>query len=278
MGFPKLTIITVVRNNLAGLESTFTSLLPLLKGDLHWEHLIIDASPEVHRAWLDSWQSKYASYPLRQIAQLPKGVYPAMNEGISQSSGDVLWFLHAGDALHDRETLERACARMQAEEPRIVCAGTRLLRKNIFTYGLRAPDTLWDGVYGRNRFCQQAMLYRREIFRKLGQFSPEYQLASDYDFHLRAALANMPYTAVRGWLVDYDREGLSANTGQVLQEIQQIHFRHRERLSAATVMSFKFFHAQEKMRIQVFERLQKNRFAGLMRRVWYFWKGTGGGA
>ena len=52
MGFPKLTIITVVRNNLAGLESTFASLLPLLKGDLLWEHLLIDASPEAHEPWL----------------------------------------------------------------------------------------------------------------------------------------------------------------------------------------------------------------------------------
>jgi putative colanic acid biosynthesis glycosyltransferase len=88
-----ITVITVVRDDLNGLIKTGESLRPAIGRDVDW--VIIDSSQESVEKELSNHNFIYTlSY------MPPRGIYAAMNAGISRSKGKWLWFLNAGDEMN----------------------------------------------------------------------------------------------------------------------------------------------------------------------------------
>jgi glycosyltransferase involved in cell wall biosynthesis len=98
----KLSIVTVVRNDLSGLIRTKQSLEALAAS--HFEWVIIDSSDNpINHSKLINQEGVEIVYRY----QTPAGIYAAMNLGFSQSRGEWLWFLNAGDeAILDWKKLE----------------------------------------------------------------------------------------------------------------------------------------------------------------------------
>lgn len=265
MSFRLLSIITPVYRDAEALERTCRSLAQLMDGALPWEHVIIDSSPELTQKVREALP---ASWPLVHLVRDPAGVSAAQNEGVYGASGEIIWFLNAGDTLHSREALERACARFSGG-PLLVCSSARLFRAGKYLYSVSAPETLWDGVRGKNRICHQALLYAREVFRKVGAFDLSYRLAADYDHHLRCALAHIPYEVEKGALVDYDMGGLSSNVESVFAEFRAVHRKHADALGAAGSAGFSFLRFWEWNRIRLFRRLAQSPIGSALRSIWY---------
>ncbi|CAH2030477.1 glycosyltransferase family 2 protein [Trichlorobacter ammonificans] len=152
---PRLSIITVVRNDAVGLQRTLASVSRWKGG--RTEYLIIDGAStdgtlqvvEAYRALVD-----------HLLSEPDNGIYDAMNKGIALARGDFLLFLNAGDELL-----------VDPEELLDGCGDTTVL-----VYGranMRNPDGSLSYVKGKRlksnfRFfkgmplCHQAILYRRE--------------------------------------------------------------------------------------------------------------------
>ena len=100
MAEPLFSIITVCYNAADTIERTLKSVDSQSCKD--YEHLIVDG------ASTDGTTSKVFALknPLRRMVSEPdKGIYDAMNKGMSFASGKYLIFLNAGDAFHDSEVL-----------------------------------------------------------------------------------------------------------------------------------------------------------------------------
>src|SRR4051812_9372166 len=96
----KLSIITVNLNNAEGLETTIKSVTGQKNRD--FEFIIIDG------ASTDNSLKVLADYDKQidlWISEKDKGIYEAMNKGISKSNGAYLLFLNSGDYLYSEDTI-----------------------------------------------------------------------------------------------------------------------------------------------------------------------------
>jgi putative colanic acid biosynthesis glycosyltransferase len=94
---PKITVITISLENYSGLKETVDSLLA--QTNFQFEHLIVDGgSKDSTVAFLEQLQ---VPWNLKWISEKDQGRYEAMNKGVSQSTGEFVWFLNSGDKAAD---------------------------------------------------------------------------------------------------------------------------------------------------------------------------------
>lgn len=139
------------------------------------------------------------------ISEKDKGVYDAMNKGISMSRGEWVYFLGTDDALHDANVISRVLS--AADSACQVVYGDVVSTKY---------NTAYDGEFDlekilRKNICHQAIFYRKELFDILGVFSLRYKILADYEFNLRWILnTDIKHKYVDVVVADYGDEGISS--------------------------------------------------------------------
>ena len=100
-----LSIITINRNNAAGLEKTMRSVASQIGGD--FEYVVIDgASTDGSVEVIHSCEATFGER-MKWISEPDKGIYNAMNKGIGMATGDYLQFLNSGDTLVSDDVTKR---------------------------------------------------------------------------------------------------------------------------------------------------------------------------
>ncbi len=91
---PWLSIVTVVKDDVDGFRRTADSLRAQDVDGVEW--VVIDSSADLGeiRAAIDA-----AALTAEYHWTTPAGVYPAMNAGLAEATGDYVLFLNAGDTL-----------------------------------------------------------------------------------------------------------------------------------------------------------------------------------
>lgn len=266
---PELSIITITYNDPAGLEATLRSLQPLAGSSLSWEHVIVDSSPEMN-------EHLFSEARVRRLVSKPAGIYSAMNFGVEAAKGEFLWFLNGGDRLKNAEALLSAVrALREAPSADIAHSTAELYRQGKFLYA-QPPRTGIFPMLGINRICHQALLYRAKLIRDLSGFSEEFQLAADYELHLRAHARGARTVIVPGTLVEYDMGGQSAtSTGKALREFGTVH----EKLGRAGQLPYIKLHrlvlSLESARITITRALTGTRVGAWLRNARYALKRLG---
>ena len=91
---PKVSIITVVRNNQDGLQKTLENLTGLDYPAV--ELVVVDgASTDGTLGVVEKFADRMAYW----VSEPDNGLYDAMNKGILAATGDYLWFVNAGDTV-----------------------------------------------------------------------------------------------------------------------------------------------------------------------------------
>ncbi|BAI71963.1 colanic acid biosynthesis glycosyl transferase [Azospirillum sp. B510] len=177
---PRLAIVTVVRDDLAGLVDTHDSLRGQLGPDVLW--LVADGASSDGGA---DWLADHADIPAWWRSACDSGLYDAMNEAIDAARGlgaSHLLFLNAGDRLAAADGAGRlmraigrhpACALLYGDALERLEDGRILLK--------RARSRRWApfGMFTHH----QAMIYRVAALSGL-RFDPAYRIAADYAFTL----------------------------------------------------------------------------------------------
>lgn len=90
----KISVITVVFNDLPGLHSTMASVMA--SGFSEYEHIIVNGStkPEV-----EDYLATITDPRVRSISEQDEGIYDAMNKGLKIADGQYVVFINAGDEL-----------------------------------------------------------------------------------------------------------------------------------------------------------------------------------
>ena len=106
---PTVSIITITYNAERFLERTIQSLVAQQATD--YEYILIDgASTDGTLAIV----RRYERHITHWISEPDKGLYDAMNKGLHRARGEYVWFMNAGDELHDPQTLPRLLAQIEA--------------------------------------------------------------------------------------------------------------------------------------------------------------------
>ena len=89
---PKLSVITVVFNDVRHIERTLLSVLDQTYDNI--EYVIIDgASNDGTLDVIKRYQHRVA----KLITEPDKGIYDAMNKGLAAATGDYVVFMNSGD-------------------------------------------------------------------------------------------------------------------------------------------------------------------------------------
>jgi putative colanic acid biosynthesis glycosyltransferase len=227
---PLFSIITVALNDLGGLQRTHGSLIAQTCRDFDW--IVVDGgSRDGTLEYLLSHQHDLAWWR----SAPDRGLYDAMNSGLSVARGDYLIFLNAGDTLPDPDTLERLARTIrERSEPPDFIYGNALERgtgNRLLTKRARSHRFAWYGMFTHH----QAMVYRRALVEGL-RFDLAWEIGADYAFTLDTLSKSVRVVRLDAALVLFEGGGRS-QTLAALGRREQAEIR-RNRLNMPIVSSF----------------------------------------
>lgn len=187
MNPPLFSIITPTLQCEGKIGSTAASVLNQEPGS--WEYLVLDGgSTDGTPDRLRALAAALPSAPMRLFFEPDRGIYDAMNKGIGLATGRFVLFLGAGDRLRPGILGELAAdlARLEAADPDN--HQQRMVYGDVWWEG---RDAIHGGEFSPRRLCfdnicQQAILYERRLFERLGSFNLRYPLCADHALNIRA--------------------------------------------------------------------------------------------
>jgi glycosyltransferase involved in cell wall biosynthesis len=219
----RFTVVTITYNAEAVLQRTLQSVHRQTYGGV--EHLIIDgASKDGTLQMAEDYKrlSDQSELGHKVIikSEPDKGIYDAMNKGLTQASGDYIVFMNAGDCFPQDDTLEQVvhrCRLMESpsdELPAVLYGLTDIVDgegKFLYHRRLQPPAQLsWRSFRQGMLVCHQAFYARTDIAKNL-QYDTRYRFSADVDWCIRvmreAERMNLPLVPVGIVTANYLEEG-----------------------------------------------------------------------
>jgi glycosyltransferase involved in cell wall biosynthesis len=195
----KISVITVVKDNLEGLIHTINSIQ---KQDFFdWEVIIIDGGNSIE---VYDYINKLNDIRFILKQGPDKGIYDAMNKGIACSKGEILNFLNTGDLYLSSNVLtlvNLSSMLIQERAPYMIKGLARTLTKT-------KPERL--NYISLMRRCpnHQSVFYHRDCFKKL--YNNKYKLISDWA-HFFENLNRIKIIYIDLELINYKGGGVADN-------------------------------------------------------------------
>ena len=177
----KLSIITINRNNAAGLEKTMTSVLR--QTCTAWEYIVVDgASTDESVDTIKRLSGEFGGR-LKWISEPDKGIYNAMNKGIGMAEGDYVQFLNSGDCLVANDVVERMYKALEVSGNPPILYGNMLKElvngKRIRDKGLAGQDITFLAFYTGTLNHSSAYI-KKALFDEYGLYDESLKIVSDW--------------------------------------------------------------------------------------------------
>jgi glycosyltransferase involved in cell wall biosynthesis len=210
---PKLTVITIVYNNVRDIERTMLSILGQTYNNI--EYIIIDGLSNDGTLQVIS---KYRDHISKLVSEKDEGIYDAMNKGLAIATGDYVIFMNSGDEFYDADTIAAVFA--SANDADIYYGETEMINDAGQSLGQRrhqAPASFnWRGFKYGMSISHQAIYIRRALTEP---YDSRYQLSADIDWIIKAAKKAKTIVNVNRYVAKYLVGGMSKKKHrQSLQE------------------------------------------------------------
>lgn len=176
----KISIITVCYNSANTLEGCINSVLKQTYPSI--EYIIIDGCSNDNTLEI---LKKYSN-KLKYISEPDKGIYDAMNKGISIATGEVIGILNSDDEYFDNCVLEKVMHEFQKTDYQIVYGNIIMYAYN----NLLKPIRLW--ISGKQKPFSwgwhpphPAVFIKKEVYTNHGVYNIEKNISADFDLLLR---------------------------------------------------------------------------------------------
>ncbi len=175
-------VVTVCRNAKEALQNTIESV----RNEPAVSHYVIvdGASTDGTRELV----SGYAKDVTEFISEADSGISDAMNKAMALCSSDYIVFLHAGDVFLKNGALQSVAALLEREPVDIVSCP--VLLGDASTGRLAVPRGFNWWMRFKTGVLHQGVVCSRRLFERIGGFDVSLKVAMDYEFFLRAYLAD----------------------------------------------------------------------------------------
>ncbi|WP_285060364.1 glycosyltransferase family 2 protein [Pedobacter ginsengisoli] len=178
---PKLSVITIVYNNVKDIERTMLSVLNQTYRNI--EYIIIDGGSKDGTVEVIG---KYRPRLARFLSEPDNGIYDAMNKGLTLATGDYVLFMNSGDEIYAPETVTEVFESAAAAD--IYYGETEMYNEQWESLGQRrhcAPEIFnWKSFRYGMSISHQAIYVKRSLAQP---FDLRYKYSSDIDWIIRAA-------------------------------------------------------------------------------------------
>ena len=182
-----LKIITVVKNDLVGLERTKQSILDQSK-KVSWT-LVTPNDGSTTFQYVHELRNNGIADEI--ILDTHQGIYAAMNQAITLSSGeDWLWFLNAGDKFANSSTYELVDKYAQSSSNLWIYGGHFLGSHAGKILGeVKTPQKFkpTNQLFAKNFISHQASVFKSNFLKELEGFNQKFHIAADWDLLVRAS-------------------------------------------------------------------------------------------
>ena len=206
----KVTVVSVTRNDLGGIQRTVASVREQQGADI--QHLVVDgASTDGTAEWLAGLEWPEGS---GFVSEPDRGIYDAMNKGASRATGDLIVFMNGGDRFHLPTTARQVVADADKRGWQWAYGVTALVHADGTVSRIHqiAPFSKVRLGLGLAAVPHQATWMRTDFFRQLGGFRLDAGLSADMDLCWRAAQLAEPHL-IADILSDAEEGGTSAQQG-----------------------------------------------------------------
>lgn len=210
----KYTIITINYNNGKELRRTIESVINQTLTD--FEYVVIDGgstddSVSIIKEYgdrIDCW-----------ISERDKGVYNAMNKGLSHAHGEYVNFMNSGDSFYSPTVLEEIDSEIGDADILFgnVCNSLSGRRYG----GIKADSEVTFLTLKKEIICHQGTFYRRTIFER-HPYDESLKLIADWKVNVQAIVFdNCKVKVVDTIVANYDLTGMSSTQSQLHAEERQ---------------------------------------------------------
>lgn len=214
-----LSIITINRNNAAGLEKTLQSVAAQTFKE--FEYIIVDgASTDGSVDVIKRYEPQIAH--LNWVSEPDLGIYNAMNKGLRRATGDYVQILNSGDSLAADDVVERMLQALEDAEQPTILYGNMV---KCFPDGHTFVDKSFEGreitMYDmfRGTLNHSPAYIPRDLFEKYGYYDEQLKIVSDWKWYIQAVILNGEkprYVDLNVTL--FDMTGISETNKELLKE------------------------------------------------------------
>ena len=239
----RFTIITITYNAEKVLQRTLRSVLNQTYEGV--EHLIIDGASSdgtlaLAKAYKQQSDASDNGHKVIVKSEPDRGIYDAMNKGLSQAYGDYVVYLNAGDFFPSNSMLEDIVHRCRLTEypsdalPGVLYGNTNIVDgagRYLHLRRLQPPALLtWRSFRYGMLVCHQAFYARTDIAKNL-QYDTRYRFSADVDWCIRvmreAERMGLPLYNINMVVANYMEQGATTMNHQAsLKERFDVMRRH----------------------------------------------------
>lgn len=184
----RLSIISINRNNAAGLEKTMQSVASQTFKE--FEYIVVDgASTDGSVEVIKKLEPEFAH--LKWVSEPDSGIYNAMNKGIRMASGDYIQILNSADCLAAPDVTEMMLASLEKAGFPAILYGNMI---KCFPDGRKMVDKCFAGqeitMLGMftGTLNHDPAYIRRDLFEKYGYYDESLKIVSDWKWYLQAII------------------------------------------------------------------------------------------
>ena len=201
----KLSIVTVNRNNAAGLRATMESVVAQTSRE--FEYIVVDGASTDGSVEVIKELAPQFGEGLKWISEPDSGIFSAMNKGIKMAEGTYCLFLNSGDSFYN-ENVVKKFVDFQCQED-IVAGKENIPQKGIVKVPPR-PEMLTYDYFVDDVLLHQSTFIKRELLLRYGGYSENYKIVSDWEFWMKALVQNnATYKIFPVVVANYNIDGIS---------------------------------------------------------------------
>ena len=179
----KVSIITATYNSDATLIDTLLSIEKQSYQDI--EYIIVDGASTDNTILIINNNSTRVS---KLVSEADKGMYDALNKGISMATGDIIGFLHSDDLFAYPDAISEVVETFRENECDAVYGDLEYVSKHDVSHVIRH----WrSGSYSKRKVKfgwmppHPTFYMKRDLYSSLGLFDLSFKISADYDSLVR---------------------------------------------------------------------------------------------
>lgn len=201
----KITVITIVYNDVVGIESTISSIIHQ-SAFQSIEYIVVDgASTDGTSDVIKSYRDKIDTC----ICESDTGIYNAMNKGLKHATGDYVIFINSGDSFTDNFVVKKIINAIGEGNPDVVYGNYREVSKSLTSQVIpcRNANKIWYGPVASH----QSTLYRVKHLRNHNlKYDESYKIAADYKLTAEVIIKAKSILKTDICISDFDISGVSS--------------------------------------------------------------------
>ncbi|MEN8193576.1 MAG: glycosyltransferase family 2 protein [Bacteroidota bacterium] len=233
---PLVTIITVVFNGESYLEETIQSVLQQSYDNV--EYIIIDGGStdgtidiiKKYEDQIDYW-----------VSEKDRGIYDAMNKGLTLAVGKFIGIINADD-WYEVSAIELSINALQENNADYSIGNCRKVPSNVYVQPIY--PLIKGTVYQEMMYPHISAFIKYDVYKSIGLFDTIYKIVADYDMALKIHQNNYNVVYVNETIATIIEGGVSSDTQAIKERFDTV-IKHKKNVVSAyckySADTFKFY-------------------------------------